>query len=59
MISAVSVNDDALMKSLREGDRVAFRDLYERYWTPLYSVACNRVGEAEAKDLIQEIMVSL
>lgn len=47
-----------LMKSIREGSETAFRELYNRYWTSLYRIAYNRVGE-EAKDLIQEIMIGL
>lgn len=58
MGSMVSLSDSVLMKAIHDGSEAAFRELYDRYWTPLYRVAYNRVGE-EAKDLIQEIMVGV
>jgi RNA polymerase sigma factor (sigma-70 family) len=58
MNSMLSLSDMVLMKSISEGSEAAFRELYDRYWTPLYRMAYNRVGE-DAKDIIQEIMIGV
>lgn len=53
------ISDAVLLTSAQEGSEAAFRALYERYWASLYSKACKRVEEEAAKDIIQDIMVSL
>lgn len=59
MQPTLHISDSELLKSAQEGNEAAFRELYDRYWTPLYRKACSRVGEDAAKDIIQDIMVSL
>ncbi|WP_159470305.1 sigma-70 family RNA polymerase sigma factor [Dyadobacter sp. 3J3] len=51
-------NDINLFDAIRTDDKEAFRILYERYWKALYVRACKDVDEDEAKDMIQEVMVS-
>lgn len=46
------------MEAIRADDQGAFRILYERHWKALYTKACKNVNEDEAKDMIQEIMIS-
>lgn len=53
------VSDTALLTAIRAGDTTAFRVLYDRHWKVLYIKACKSVDEDEAKDIIQDIMVSL
>jgi RNA polymerase sigma-70 factor (ECF subfamily) len=56
-----NANDDAhLIALIAQGDRDAFATLYDRFATPLYSLALKILGnEAEAQDLLQEAFLSL
>lgn len=49
----------ATITAFQKGDPAAFQCIFNRYWLPMYTKACMRVEQAEAKDLIQEIMVSI
>lgn len=49
----------ALFLAARSEDTVAFRSLYQQYWKKLYISACKRVDADEAKDLVQEVMLTL
>lgn len=53
------ISDGELLQSLKGDDTTAFEILYDRYWKVLYLKACQRVGKDEAKDLVQEVMISL
>lgn len=45
---------------IRQGERQAFHEIYERYWQKLYRVAAKKIRSGdEAKDLIQDLFVSL
>lgn len=59
--TAAGANEDAqLIVRVAQGDRVAFGTLYDRFATPLYSLALKMLAnEAEAKDLLQEVFLSL
>jgi RNA polymerase sigma-70 factor (ECF subfamily) len=59
--TADNANDDAqLIAQVAQGDRDAFALLYDRFATPLYSLALKMLAnEAEAKDLLQEVFLSL
>jgi RNA polymerase sigma-70 factor (ECF subfamily) len=52
--------DDQLTTALAEGDRNAFSQVYERYWSPLYQLAYQKVRSREiAEELVQNLFVSL
>lgn len=52
--------DELLMRQVAQGDRSAFSALYERFATPLYSLAIKMLAnEAEAQDLLQEVFLSV
>jgi|SRR5690606_5714314 len=52
--------DDVLIALLRDGDQQAFKALYERYWTPLWSYARNAmVDPDDAEDIVQELFMTL
>jgi RNA polymerase sigma-70 factor (ECF subfamily) len=52
--------DERLMLQVAEGNRVAFAALYDRFSTPLYSLALKMLAnEAEAQDLLQEVFLSI
>lgn len=59
--SASGAKDDAqLIAQVALGDRDAFGALYDRFATPLYSLALKMLAsEAEAQDLLQEAFLSL
>jgi RNA polymerase sigma-70 factor (ECF subfamily) len=58
---APSANDDEqLILKVAEGDRTAFGSLYDRFSSPLYSLALKMLAnEAEAQDLLQEVFLSV
>lgn len=45
--------------SLLQGDINCFKMVFDRYWDPLYRKACKKVGEEEAEDMVQEVMLTL
>ena len=52
--------DELLMQRVAQGDRSAFSKLYDRFSTPLYSLAIKMLAnEAEAQDLLQEVFLSV
>jgi RNA polymerase sigma-70 factor (ECF subfamily) len=52
--------DERLLVKVAEGSRAAFTSLYERFSTPLYSLALKMLAnEAEAQDLLQEVFLSI
>lgn len=53
------VSDIELLAAVRGGDTAAFRILYDRHWKVLYIRACKSVDEDQAKDIVQDVMVSL
>ena len=59
MSFAQSVSDIALLTAIRADDTASFRILYDRHWKTLYIKACKSVDEDEAKDIVQDVMVSL
>jgi RNA polymerase sigma-70 factor, ECF subfamily len=59
--SATNANDDEqLIAKIAKGDRAAFGTLYDRFSTPLYSLALKMLAnEAEAQDILQEVFLSI
>src|ERR1700677_3030825 len=54
------VGDNQLIMRVAQGDRAAFAALYDRFSTPLYSLALKMLAdEAEAQDLLQEVFLSI
>ena len=52
--------DEQLLLKVAEGNRAAFAALYDRFATPLYSLALKMLGsEAEAQDVLQEVFLSI
>jgi len=45
---------------MKQGDRLAFNEIYERYWLKLYTAAIKRMrSKDDAKDLVQDLFFSL
>ena len=60
MISYSTLSDIDLTKLLRSGDSRAFSQIFDRYWDKLFVHAIKMLDdEDEAKDLVQELFVSL
>jgi len=60
MNSDDQASDEALARSLREGDHAAFDELMTRYKARLYSFICRYVADREeAYDLLQESFVNI
>ncbi len=54
------LSDQNLLNLCREGDSAAFEELYNRYWSKLYSSAFKRVRIREiAEEIVQELFTSL
>ena len=55
-----SHTDNELLRMLHQSDELAFAEIYNRYWKPLYSSAHNilQVRDA-AQDAVQEVFISL
>lgn len=52
-------SDGDLLQLIKRDDTAAFESIYDKYWQALYLKACQRVDKDEAKDIVQEIMITL
>ena len=59
--SATNANDDEqLLAQVAQGDRAAFATLYDRFSTPLYSLAIKMLAnETEAQDVLHDVFISI
>lgn len=56
----VELSDQNLVDLCRKGDSKAFEELYNRYWSKLYSSAFKRIKVREvAEEIVQELFMSL
>ncbi|TWF41305.1 RNA polymerase sigma-70 factor (ECF subfamily) [Chitinophaga polysaccharea] len=53
------MGDGDLLQLIRQDDTAAFESIYDKYWQALYLKACQRVDKDEAKDIVQEVMITL
>jgi RNA polymerase sigma-70 factor (ECF subfamily) len=52
--------DQELTALLKQGDRMAFTELYNRYWKKLFTAAANKIDDLqEAEDIVQQIFISI
>nr|WP_121273654.1 RNA polymerase sigma-70 factor [Pedobacter schmidteae] len=55
-----SFKDYELTALLKDGDRTAFTEIYDRYWKTLYAIAYNRLRNTQsAEDVVHDVLVSL
>jgi len=52
------MSDDELLQAIKGDDTAAFKVLYDRYWKALFIKACQRVDKDDAKDMVQEVMIT-
>jgi RNA polymerase sigma-70 factor (family 1) len=52
--------DDVLLAALRNGDKKAFEEIFNRYWFDLLKIACGRTkSREEGEEIVQDIFTSL
>lgn len=52
--------NEVLIELLRDENQEAFKELYDRYWLKLYSIAYKKIKAKEnAKELVQDLFLSL
>lgn len=55
-----SYNDSQLVSLIREGDRMAFDEVYERYWKKLYNDTFKRLKSIEMiEEIVQDVFSNL
>jgi len=55
-----SLADTHLAELLKEGNELAFREIYVRYWDKLYIIACKRLDNPiDAEEVVQDIFCNL
>lgn len=60
MAALKALSDAELLSLLRGDDELAFAEIYQRYFRPLYGYAYKKLRDSEkAKDLIQEFFATL
>ncbi|SFH51751.1 RNA polymerase sigma factor [Pedobacter insulae] len=60
MIDYQNLGDEGLASCIRKGDRIAFTEIYDRYWTVLYLHARKMLrNDQEAEDIVQELFTQL
>lgn len=56
----LNTSDQQLIKRMANGDRLAFTELYKRYWEDLFITAAKVLrSEREAGDAVQDVFLSL
>ena len=59
-INSNASDDQDLLKKLQEGNSLAFKSLFDKYWEPAYSNAYKRIKNSEdAQDIVQEIFTHI
>lgn len=55
-----SYTEKELLQLLSNDDRLAFGEIYDRLWKPLFAIAYNRLKELQAaEDIVQDVFASL
>ena len=53
------MTDKEILLNCSQGDAASFRTLFDRYWDSLYALSVKFVGENDAKDVVQELMIEV
>lgn len=54
------LTDEILLRLLKAGDDLAFKEIYSRYWKPIFEAAYHRIGNREiAKELVQTVFLRI
>ena len=53
-------SEEVLIKLLKAGDEIAFKEIYQRYWKPLYRKVYLKIRRHEiAEEIVQNIFIKL
>lgn len=59
-MSILLSSNEVLVERLREGDQIAFREIYSRFWKRLFSIALKKVNDSAAVEgIVQDIFLKL
>jgi RNA polymerase sigma-70 factor (family 1) len=59
-VNSTNHNDEELLAELLKGNKVAFEEIFNKYWFPLYRVAYSRTNsKQEAEEIVQDIFTAL
>ena len=54
------ISDQDLLEQISQGNEIAFKTLYERYWKNIHQLACRILMDKKmAEDIVQDVFVSL
>lgn len=60
MVQYKTFTDMELIAALKMGDKIAFAEIYNRYWDKLFSIAGHKLDQLEdAEEVVQNIFISL
>lgn len=60
MAGRSAYTDQELVALLKQGDHLAFQEVFERYWNKLLAIAYNHTRDkSDAEEIVQEVFVSL
>lgn len=55
-----SYSDQKLTTFLKNGDKSAFTEIYNRYWKKMFALACQKINDPEeAREIVQQIFIRL
>jgi len=55
-----SYSDQELTAFLKNGDKSAFTEIYNRYWKKMFTLACQKINDPEeAREIVQQIFIRL
>ncbi len=59
-MSRIEVSEHELLYRLKQGDELAFKDIYDKNWKFLFSLALQKVNSTEtAEEIVQNIFIDL
>lgn len=52
--------DEEILKAIRQDDKMAFNELYNRYWKKVYLHACSKIRSKEAsEEIVEDFFINL
>src|ERR1035437_3551943 len=58
-MSSYDENDEEIIDLFKNGDQEAFKELVERYSSPIFNFSARLAGRNEAPDIVQEIFIKV
>lgn len=52
--------DEEILNAIKQGDKMAFNELYNRYWKKVYWNACSKTGSREvSEEIVEDFFISM